>query len=48
MVIPIDQDGRVQTAPEEMFWKNIDTRLAGGQRHLKEPMQVSVKICNLL
>ncbi|KAJ3050769.1 hypothetical protein HK102_012202, partial [Quaeritorhiza haematococci] len=32
MAIPLDQDGRVNPDPEELFWQNLDTRLAGGQR----------------
>ncbi|KAJ3197530.1 hypothetical protein HK101_002833 [Irineochytrium annulatum] len=32
MAIPIDQDGRVDIDPEEQFWRNLDTRIAGGQR----------------
>ncbi|KAJ3100885.1 hypothetical protein HDU97_001875 [Phlyctochytrium planicorne] len=32
MAIPIDQDGRVDIDPEEQFWRNLDTRVAGGQR----------------
>ncbi|KAJ3212155.1 hypothetical protein HDU67_003991 [Dinochytrium kinnereticum] len=32
MAIPIDQDGRVDLDPEEQFWRNLDTRVAGGQR----------------
>ncbi|ORY53589.1 hypothetical protein BCR33DRAFT_710984 [Rhizoclosmatium globosum] len=30
MAIPIDQDGRV-VDPEDIFWRNMDTRVAGGQ-----------------
>ncbi|KAJ3028644.1 UNVERIFIED_CONTAM: hypothetical protein HDU68_001225 [Siphonaria sp. JEL0065] len=30
MAIPIDQDGRV-VDPEDLFWRNLDTRVAGGQ-----------------
>ncbi|KAJ3225748.1 hypothetical protein HDU81_007686 [Chytriomyces hyalinus] len=30
MAIPIDQDGRV-VDPEDLFWTNLDTRVAGGQ-----------------
>ena len=32
MAIPIDQDGRVEMDSEEKFWRNLDTRIAGGQR----------------
>lgn len=32
MAIPIDQDGRLLPSQDELFWRNIDTRLAGGQR----------------
>ncbi|KAJ3393187.1 hypothetical protein HDU84_002535 [Entophlyctis sp. JEL0112] len=31
MAIPIDQDGRV-VDPEDIFWRNLDTRVAGGQQ----------------
>ncbi|KAJ3062533.1 hypothetical protein HDU98_001574 [Podochytrium sp. JEL0797] len=30
MAIPIDQDGRV-VDPDDVFWRNLDTRIAGGQ-----------------
>ncbi|TPX41493.1 hypothetical protein SeMB42_g05553 [Synchytrium endobioticum] len=32
MAIPIDQDGRSQIDPDEVFYRNLDTRNAGGQR----------------
>ena len=31
MAVPVDQDGRVQEDPDEVFWRGLDTRLAGGQ-----------------
>ncbi|KAI8904315.1 hypothetical protein EDD86DRAFT_194941 [Gorgonomyces haynaldii] len=31
LVIPVDQDGRVVVDPEELFFKSVDTRVAGGQ-----------------
>jgi len=31
MTIPIDQDGRIKLQPEDDFWKEINTRIAGGQ-----------------
>jgi len=31
MSIPIDQDGRIKLQPEDDFWKEINTRIAGGQ-----------------
>ncbi|TPX33576.1 hypothetical protein SmJEL517_g03568 [Synchytrium microbalum] len=41
MAIPIDQDGRVQPDPDETFFRNLDTRNAGGQR-------ISAKDSNLV
>ncbi|KAJ3035702.1 hypothetical protein HDV00_003463 [Rhizophlyctis rosea] len=31
MAVPVDQDGRIQEDPDELFWRNLDTRVAGGQ-----------------
>ncbi|KAI8914895.1 hypothetical protein DFJ77DRAFT_463850 [Powellomyces hirtus] len=31
MAIPIDQDGRIARDPEAEFWRQLDSRLAGGQ-----------------
>ncbi|KAI8925204.1 hypothetical protein BC831DRAFT_462186 [Entophlyctis helioformis] len=42
MVIPIDQDGRVAVDPEELFWRNADTRRAGGQRAVSAVQPVVV------
>ncbi|KAL2914851.1 DNA repair protein RAD16 [Polyrhizophydium stewartii] len=44
MVIPIDQDGRVAVDPEELFWRNVDTRQAGGQRRQRGPATVIVDV----
>ncbi|KAH9261338.1 hypothetical protein BASA82_001022 [Batrachochytrium salamandrivorans] len=45
MVIPIDQDGRVATDPEELFWRNVDTRQGGGlRRGPLEPSQIIVDV----
>ncbi|OAJ43057.1 hypothetical protein BDV3_001823 [Batrachochytrium dendrobatidis] len=45
MAIPIDQDGRVSTDPEELFWKNVDTRNAGGLRRApSKPYQIIVDV----
>lgn len=31
MAIPIEQDGRGEQDPDDVFFRNLDTRLAGGQ-----------------
>jgi len=51
MVIPIDQDGRTQTDHNEVFWKTINSRIAGGAHTgVVEPRQVSPykRLWNLL
>ena len=45
MAIPIDQDGRISQDPEETFWRNLDTRIAGGQsRPASESNQVILSV----
>ncbi|ORX49370.1 hypothetical protein BCR36DRAFT_291953 [Piromyces finnis] len=44
MSIPIDQDGRIKLQPEDDFWKEINTRIAGGQLEKGYKKQIIVDV----
>ncbi|OUM62412.1 hypothetical protein PIROE2DRAFT_44330, partial [Piromyces sp. E2] len=44
MSIPIDQDGRIKLQPEDDFWKEINTRIAGGQLEKGYRKQIIVDV----
>jgi len=44
MAIPIDQDGRIKLQPEDDFWREINSRIAGGQLEKGYKKQVIVDV----